>query len=60
MGRRSPELQELYLLREKLRQQLRSGEGDELELHRSLVAVAERISAMEDKANGWHSPPREH
>jgi hypothetical protein len=52
MGRRSPELQELYLLREKLRQQLRSRQGNTAELQRAIVELAERISALEEQANG--------
>lgn len=55
MGRRSPELQELYLLREKLRQQLRSRQGNTAELQRTIVQLAERINAMEEQANGQGS-----
>jgi hypothetical protein len=51
MSRRSQELQELYELREKLREQVRSGTGDVLELRRAIVELAERINTMEGQPN---------
>jgi hypothetical protein len=51
MSRRPQELVELYQLREKLREQLRSGTGDKLELRRAIVELAERINAMEGEPN---------